>query len=454
MMTEMALQQVAARINGTVAYGDCRFSRVCTDTRQLQAGDLFVALRGPRFDAHRFLQQAVDKKACGLVVEKADPTVNLPQLVVADTTIALGQLAKLNRELFKGPVVAITGSGGKTTVKTLLRNIFAQCGNVFATKGNLNNHIGVPLSLFELAPEHNHAVIEMGASGPGEIAYLVSLACPDVGLVNNALRAHVQGFGSLEGVAKAKGEMFDGLRPDGAAVVNLDDPLVDIWLGQIGSRPRVTFSVTGKSADLVAADIGEADDGRVHFVLSTPAGSCPVSLQLIGRHNVANALAAAACAYAVGVDLAAIKAGLEASEAVAGRMQRKSGANGSTVIDDSYNANPDSAKAAVDALVRWPGKKVLVLGQMAELGDEAEEFHKDLGVYAQTAGVDVLVAVGGLTRQCSDAFGPDAHYFDDCDQAASFLRNLVDGNMVALIKGSRSAHMEQVVKALTEDGEQ
>ncbi|MCW8196528.1 UDP-N-acetylmuramoyl-tripeptide--D-alanyl-D-alanine ligase [Proteobacteria bacterium 005FR1] len=453
MINEMALQAVAASINGEVVFGDCRFTRVCTDSRQLQAGDLFVALRGPRFDAHQFLQQAADQGACGLVVEKADSSVNLPQLVVEDTTLALGQLAKLNRNLFKGSLVAITGSGGKTTVKTLLRNIFAQCGNVYATKGNLNNHIGVPLSLFELSAEHDYAVIEMGASGPGEIAYLVDLAAPDVGLVNNALRAHVEGFGSLEGVAWAKGEMFAGLREDGTAVVNLDDPQVEIWLGQAGSRRRITFSVADKAADLVAKEIIELDDGRVQFVLVTPNGECKVTLQLIGRHNVANALAAAACAHAVGIEPAAIKSGLEASEAVAGRMQRKAGIKGSTVIDDSYNANPDSAKAAVDSLVRWPGRTVLVLGQMAELGRDAEKFHQDLGLYAKTVGIDLLVAVGGLTRQCSDSFGSGAHYFEDCDQAAEFLRGLVDGNTVALIKGSRSAHMERVVKALTEGGE-
>jgi UDP-N-acetylmuramoyl-tripeptide--D-alanyl-D-alanine ligase len=453
MMTDMTLQQVASSIDGKVAFGDCRFTRVSTDTRQLQAGDLFVALRGPRFDAHKFLQQAADSKACGLVVEQADPNVNLPQLIVADTTLALGQLAKLNRNLFKGPLVAITGSGGKTTVKTLLRNIFAQCGKVYATRGNLNNHIGVPLSLFELSPEHDYAVIEMGASGPGEIAYLVDLANPDVGLVNNALRAHVEGFGSLEGVAWAKGEMFAGLRADGSAVINVDDPLVDIWLGQVGSHSRVTFSASGKSADVVATNIDERQGGRPQFQLRTPAGECSISLQLIGRHNVANALAAAACAHAAGVGLDAIKAGLEASEAVAGRMQRKSGVKGSTIIDDSYNANPDSAKAAVDSLARWPGKKILVLGQMAELGGEAEQFHKDLGAYAKAAGLDTLVAVDGMARLCSETFGAGARYFDDCDQAASYLRTLLDENTVALIKGSRSAHMEQVVTALTEGGE-
>lgn len=451
MMMEMTLQQVAARLQGNLLFGDCRFSRVCTDTRSLQAGDLFVALRGERFDAHQFLHTAADKNACGVVVEEENPEISLPQLVVKDTTLALGQLAALNRELFKGPVVAITGSGGKTTVKALLRNVLAQCGSVYATKGNLNNHIGVPLSLFELSSEHDYAVIEMGASGPGEIAYLVELTRPKVGLVNNALRAHVEGFGSLEGVAKAKGEMFVGLDSDGVAVVNLDDPQVDVWLAQAGERKKITFSALGKPADLTATDIKESGGGGVKFLLHTPTDKAPVQLQLMGRHNVANALAAAACAYALGVKTEAIKAGLESSEAVAGRMQVKQGAGGATVIDDSYNANPDSGKAAVDSLVRWPGTKILVIGDMGELGSETERFHRDLGAYARTAGVDVLVSVGTLTRKTSEAFGGGSQHFEHCDQAIAFIQTIIDGDSVVLVKGSRSAHMERVVAALAVD---
>lgn len=451
MMTTMALHEVATRIQGKLLFGDCQFSRVCTDTRSLQAGDLFVALRGDRFDAHKFLQEAVNKQASALVVEKENPEFSLPQLVVKDTTEALGQLAGLNRELFKGPLIAITGSGGKTTVKMLLHNILAHCGNVYATKGNLNNHIGVPLSLFELSPEHDYAVIEMGASGPGEIAYLVQLAKPDVGLVNNALRAHVEGFGSLEGVAKAKGEMFAGLQVNGLAVINLDDPLVDVWLGQAGERKRLTFSVDGKVADFRATDIRDGGDGHVGFVLHTPSEKVELTLQLMGKHNVANALAAAACAYAVGAGIDAIKAGLEGSEAVAGRMQVRRGSSGATIIDDSYNANPDSAKAAVDSLVRWSGRKVLVLGDMAELGRGAEQFHRDLGAYARTVGVDSLLTVGKLTRISSDAFGSEARHFDDCEQAVRFLETVVDSDSVVLVKGSRSAGMERVVSALARE---
>jgi UDP-N-acetylmuramoyl-tripeptide--D-alanyl-D-alanine ligase len=453
MMTVMALQQIAVRMQGNLLFGDCRFARVCTDTRALQPGDLFVALRGERFDAHQFLPEAAAKQASGLVVERANADIALPQLVVADTTLALGQLAGLNRELFQGPVIAITGSGGKTTVKNLLQNILANNGSVYATKGNLNNHIGVPLSLFELSAGHDYAVIEMGANGPGEIAYLVQMAKPSVGLVTNALRAHVAGFGSVEGVAKAKGEMFAGLATSATAVVNLDDSWADLWLGQIGEREKITFSLHGKAADFTASDIHHDESGRIEFVLQTPAGKVPVRLQLVGQHNVANALAAAACAYAVGVPVEAIKAGLENSEAVAGRMQVKRGLNGATIIDDSYNANPDAAKAAVDALICWPGTKVFVLGDMVELGREAERFHQDLGIYARTTGVDSLVTVGSLTRGSSEAFGAGAWHFDDCEQAVAFLKNRMDGNTVALIKGSRSARMERVVEGLSLDEE-
>ncbi|MEX1032689.1 MAG: UDP-N-acetylmuramoyl-tripeptide--D-alanyl-D-alanine ligase [Cellvibrionaceae bacterium] len=427
---------------------------MCTDTRSLQAGDLFVALHGERFDAHQFLHEAADKQACGLVGEKEDPDIPLPQLVVSDTTQALGQLAGLNRELFDRPVIAVTGSGGKTTVKTLLRNILAARGVVYATRGNLNNHIGVPLSLFELGLEHEYAVIEMGASGPGEIGYLTQLAKPDIGVVTNALRAHVEGFGSVEGVARAKGELFTGLRVDGTAIVNLDDPAVNLWLEQIGERRRITFSAKGSTADIGATEIVEAGDGRIKFTLQVQGAKTPVSLQLMGRHNVANALAAAACAHAVGLDCEAIKSGLESSEAVAGRMQIRPGIGGATVIDDSYNANPDSVTAAVNSLSQLPRNTILVLGDMGELGSDAVRFHRDLGVYARTAGIDCLVTVGSLTRNTSEEFGEGAHHFESHQQAITFLQEIIDTNTVLLIKGSRSAHMEHVVAALTISGEQ
>lgn len=454
MMRELTLQEVANRLDGNLLFGDCHFKRVCTDTRNLQAGDLFVAFRGERFDANEFLQEAADKQACGLLVERENPEVMLPQLVVKDSIKAFGKLAQVNREYFQGPLLAVTGSGGKTTVKNMLSNILSGCGKVYATRGNLNNHIGVPLSLLELDSSHDYAVIEMGASGPGEIAYLTKLAKPRIGLVTNALRAHVEGFGSLEGVAKAKGELFAGLPADGIGVVNLDDPQVDVWMDFLDEKKKISFSVQDKRADVSAGVVKETGQSGTTFSLRTPDGETSVSLRLMGRHNVANAVAAAACAYGAGAGLQAIKAGLEASDPVAGRMEAKPGLRGATVIDDSYNANPDSVKAAIDALAGWPGTKVLVLGDMGELGAGAEQLHADLGGYARGAGINLLVAVGRLSREASETFGEGARHYDDCEQAIAFLRKTVSENTTVLVKGSRSSRMERVVTALTQGGEE
>lgn len=454
MIAELALSQIASQLNGSLHFGDCRFGRVSTDTRSLQAGDLFVALRGENFDAHDFLTEAAAKKACGLLVEKVNPEIDLPQLQVADTTLALGQLGRINRQQFNGPVIAITGSGGKTTVKTLLANILSKCGCVYATRGNLNNHIGLPLSLLEISADCDFAVLELGASAAGEIAYLANLAQPQIALVNNALRAHVAGFGSVEGVARAKGELFEALSESGRAILNLDDPAADIWRGQIGERKCISFSASGKAeADLWAENIAENASGEVSFVLHSPAGQVAVQLNLLGRHNVANALAAAACAQAVGVSLEDIKAGLESSRAVAGRMEIKRGTAGAVIIDDSYNANPDSVRAALDALSRQAGEKVLVLGDLAELGPSAADLHRELGELAKQSGLDRLITVGQLTRHSQEAFGDAGRHFDNCEDAVAFIETFIGTDSVVLVKGSRSAGMERVVAALTRAGE-
>lgn len=450
-MTTLALQTIAGEIDGQLSHGDCQFDRICTDTRTLQPGDVFVALRGPRFDAHDFLDEAVRKHASALIVEKCDDSIQLPQLVVKDTTWALGQIARINREQFRGPVIGITGSCGKTTVKTLVHNILALCGNVLATRGSLNNHIGVPLTLFELNREHEFAVIEMGASAPGEIAYLAQLVKPDVALVTNALLAHVAGFGSLRGVAEAKGEIYQSLKPDAVAIVNADDPQINIWLDQTGKRNTVHFSIQGKSAEFTASEIDERVDGTVAFALSMPDARFPVHLQLLGKQNVANALAAAACAYSVGATAEHIRQGLEQSCAVSGRMQAHSGINNSIVIDDSYNANPDSVKAAVDSLVRWQGKTVLVLGDLGELGQDEQQLHEQLGSYARSAGVSCLLATGTLTPLACAAFGNGAEHFEDHAGIVSRLQELLDADTVVLVKGSRAARMEQVVNAIVVD---
>lgn len=454
MIKPLTLQQVAPLLNGTLHFGDCQFERVSTDTRNLQAGDLFVALRGENFDAHDFLAEAARKQACALVVEQVDSGIALPQLQVADTTVALGQLGRANRDNFTGPVIAITGSGGKTTVKTMLASILGKCGAVYATRGNLNNHIGLPLSLLEISADTDYAVLELGASAAGEIAYLAALAKPHVGLVNNALRAHVAGFGSVEGVAKAKGEMFEGLADEGVAILNLDDPAVELWRNQIGARKCIGFSVKDHADAVLRADkISESASGAVSFVLHTPAGESHIQLSQLGRHNVANAVAAAACAYALGISLDDIKAGLEVSRPVAGRMEVKSGIKGATIIDDSYNANPDSVRAALDALSKQPGEKTLVLGDMGELGPEAANLHRELGELAKDSGLDCLVTVGELTKNSHQAFGSAGRHFENYEDAVAFIETFIGANSVVLVKGSRSARMERVVAALTRAGE-
>ena len=452
-MTTLALKNVADRIQGSHLIGDCQFQRVSTDTRSIQAGDLFVALKGDRFDAHDFLEQAVQKHAAGVLVEQTRKDFALPQLVVNDSTRALGTIANINRKLFHGPVVAITGSGGKTTVKNLVKNILQHCGEVYATQGNLNNHIGVPLTLFELNPSHDFAVVEMGASGPGEIDYLCRIAEPTVALVNNALRAHVAGFGSVEGVAKAKGEIFAGLGDDGVAIVNVDDPHHAIWLQQIGSRKKFTFSAQGDGADFIAKDVEDLPSGGTRFQLVTPAQEIVIHLSLLGRQNVANALAAAACTYAVGADSSAIKNGLEETAAYKGRMQHRHGKKGSRLIDDSYNANPDAVKAAIDYLAKQTGDTVLVLGDLGELGQNEIQYHQELGQYAKAAGIKRLVTKGVLSKHSSVEFGENAQHFESFDALNNYLLTTISADSVVLVKGSRMSQMEHVVSALAIDGE-
>ena len=447
----MSLSDAAIQYGGTLMYPDCQFDKVSTDTRNLIPGHLFVALRGDNFDAHDFLPQAA-QTACGMIVEKPDRHLEIPQWVVPDTTLALGQVARLKRARFDGVLVAVTGSAGKTTVKEMLASIFTQASGkekVLATRGNLNNHIGVPLTLLNLTAEHRYAVIEMGASGSGEIEYLCQLAQPQVTLVNNVMPAHVAGFGSIDGIAAAKGEIYSGLNASGTAVLNLDERYTDDWRQLIGPRRCLTFSTTRRDADISADNISADALGRCHFLLQTPAGHAPVQLTLSGRHNVANALAAASMAFAVGIELGHIVAGLQGLPQVPGRMELKTLGSGNYVIDDSYNANPGAVKAAVDALLALPGSQhMLVLGDMGELGEDEVAMHADVGQYAATAGVQRLFTVGELSAHSSTAFGSGAQHFDNKQTLIDALLPLMGGGVAVLIKGSRSSGMENIVKAL------
>lgn len=452
MMHDFTLSQVAQSFGGTLMYPDCQFSTVSTDTRQIDEGQLFVALKGERFDAHQFLPE-VATRACGMVVERPVKDINVPQWIVPDTTEALGQIARLNRQAFTGPLIAVTGSSGKTTVKEMIAAILRESGDVLATKGNLNNQIGVPMTLLDLNSLHRFAVIEMGASGPGEIVYLCELARPDVALVNNVLPAHMAGFGGMDDIARAKGEIYRGVSRQGTAVINLDEPYAAQW--ERSAQARVlSYSVNDDRADFCAREIVADQLGCHTFVLVTPAGDVSVRLPLSGEHNVGNALAAAACAYAVGAELSAMSAGLSKLQAVPGRLNRHQLANGAIVIDDTYNANPGSVKAAINTLMKFSGCRTLVLGDMGELGADEARLHADVGRYAADRGVDALLAVGPLCTNAVKAFGSRGRHFESKAMLADHLRSLLVTNAVVLVKGSRFMAMEDVVQQITKSGEQ
>lgn len=440
--THKPLRAVTAQLK----QGDVEFARVNTDSRTLAEGELFVALRGERFDAHDFILDAVAKKPCALVVERFFPEINLPQLVVSDSLLALGQIAALNRSLFLRPVIAITGSSGKTTVKTLLAGILAECGSTHSTKGNFNNHIGVPLTLLQLDAHHEFAVIEMGASGPGEIEYLCSLAKPQIVMVNNVMAAHIQGFGSLQGVARAKGEIYASLPTTGTAVVNMDDRFAPDWLAGLTNRRVIRVAFQNPEADCFAQDI-EPSANSIEFSINLHGASTQVSVNAQGEHNVRNALMAAACASAVGASLQQIKQGLANFSPVAGRMSRHIGINDAQIIDDSYNANPGSVRAAIDVLAQKK-QGILVLGDLGELGPEAPQLHTELGEYARAKKIANLFTVGKLSENAARAFGTGALHFADQPSLVAHLKTIANKDTTLLIKGSRSAAMDLVVREL------
>lgn len=438
------LSATARRLRLTLQGADARYLRVVTDTRSVQPGDLFVALKGEHFDAHEFVAEAAAKGAVGaLVARKLD--VAISQIVADDTLQALQALAASWRESFELPVIAVTGSNGKTTTKQLLAAVFAMRGPVLATEGNLNNHIGVPLTLLKLRDAHRTAVIEMGASAPGEIALLAKLAQPSVGVITQAGDAHLEGFGSRAGVARAKAELFLSLQ-DGTAIINADDAYAGLWTQRAGSNRIVTFGFAAHADVRAESLLTTADDNR--FTLLTPEGSASVLLPLPGRHNIANALAAAAAGAALGLSPAAIAEGLQKVERPEGRVVSHRIASGARVIDDSYNANPTSLAAAMALLAKEPGRRILVLGDMAELGPSAGELHARAGIEAKALGLDALFALGPLSALAGKAFGIGGKSFAILDELTAALRPLLGKGTTVLVKGSRSARMERVVAAL------
>ena len=442
-----AADWIGARLEGP----DVPIHGVGTDSRRGRPGDLFVALPGERFDGHQYLAQA---EAAGAVAAMVSHPIarTLPQLIVDDTRTGLGRLAAVWRRRFPGRVVALTGSNGKTTCKEMIAAILGHDGRVLATRGNLNNDVGMPLTLLQ-ATDEDYLVLEMGANHAGEIAYLSAIANPDVALITNAGRAHLEGFGSPEGVARAKGEIVGGLKDQGTLVIPAESPWSALWQGLAGDREVVTFGWTPAAAvgcDLNSVTLTWDDAGfRTQFLARTPWGELPLELALAGRHNVRNALAALAVAGTLGVGLEAIAAGMREVRPVAGRLQPRIGRSGLRLIDDTYNANPDSVQAAIDVLAGLAGRRWLVLGDLAELGAEAAELHGAVGRMARDAGLERLYSVGPLSQAAAQAFGSGGRAFEDRQALVAALQGEVALGDLVLVKGSRSAAMETVVQSLT-----
>jgi UDP-N-acetylmuramoyl-tripeptide--D-alanyl-D-alanine ligase len=444
------LRDAATAVGGQLIGEDGPFGAVSTDSRTLAPGTLFAALRGPKFDGRDFVTAAATRGAIGAIVERAVSHA-VPQIVVAHALRALQQLGQAWRADFDVPVVAVGGSNGKTTAKEMTAAILSRMGLVMATHGNLNNHIGVPLTLMRLEAAHRSAVIEMGANRIGDVAELVRLARPTVGLITNAGAEHLEGFGTLDGVAQGEGEMVSGLEPAATAVINADDAYAGYWRSIATARRIVTFGVHA-NAEFTAQNSKQTiarGEFLTRFTLRCPLGQHPITLKAGGAHNIGNALAAAAAASAAGASLEEIALGLADFRAVAGRLQLKAGARDSWIIDDSYNANPSSVRAGLEVLRSLPGATWLVLGDMAELGEFAEDSHAHMGAYARDCGIKRLFAVGPQSSRAVETFGSGAEWFADADSLTRRLQAEIAPGVTVLVKGSRVNRLERVVQALT-----
>ena len=447
----MRLQEAAQALGGRAVGDNVEFMSVSTDTRENLAGKLFVALRGERFDAHDFLAQALAQGAVAAMVESRDglqvPT-GLPLLQVTDTRLALGALAGYWRNQFKLPVIGVTGSNGKTTVKEMCAAILrAWLGpeSVLATQGNLNNDIGLPQMLLRLNTTHRAAVIEMGMNHPGEIAYLAALARPTVAIVTNAQRAHLAGMGGLQAVAEEKGEIYRALAPEGVAVINADDEHAAYWYANHGEADICSFGLV-PTANVSARCRAQGLGSQMEIL--TPQGEASFFLPAPGLHNVRNALGAAAACLAAGSPFDAVVAGLSGFVAAKGRLQPKPAIGGATLLDDTYNANPDSVRAGIDVLASTPGRKLLVLGDMGEIGEMSAQYHDEIGGYAKSSGVDALFALGEQSALAARNFGSGGEHFDSVEGLVEAIRPELGTDVVVLVKGSRFMRMERVAEAL------
>lgn len=448
----MDLVGAARAVQGRLEGDNPRFESVSTDSRQDLRGKLFIALKGERFDAHDFLAEVAAQGAVGAMVdERSDlaAPAGLPLIRVPDTRLAFGKLAASWRAGFSIPLIGITGSNGKTTVKEMCASIMrAWLGDdaVLATQGNLNNDIGVPTMLLRLRSEHRAAVIEMGMNHPGEIAYLAAIAAPTVAIVNNAQRAHLEGMGGLRAVAEEKGALFDALTADGTAIINADDEHAGFWRERLPGCASLSFGFS-PAADVRAGVEATLFGSRLS--LHTPQGNAQLELVTPGLHNARNALGAAAACLAAGAPLEAVLRGLEGFAGAKGRLQRKTAAGGAVLIDDTYNANPDSVRAGIDVLAATPGPKFLVLGDMGEIGEMSAQCHDEIGGYARSAGVDRLFALGEQSRLAARNFGSGGEHFETVDALAAAVLPLLTPEVIVLVKGSRFMRMERVVDALS-----
>ncbi|MGR8978833.1 MAG: UDP-N-acetylmuramoyl-tripeptide--D-alanyl-D-alanine ligase [Gammaproteobacteria bacterium] len=449
---QMLLSEIARITGGCLIGQDAPVSSVSIDTRTIKPGDLYVGIKGCQFDGNDFVGEAAEAGAIAAMVQRGVPAA-ISTVVVDDTRLALADLAAEWRKKSSATIVGLTGSNGKTTVKEMVAAILSETGSVLYTQGNLNNEIGVPLTLLRLTERHQFGVIEMGANHAGEIAFTSKIANPDVAIITNAGAAHLEGFGSIDGVARAKGEIFEMLKPEGVAIINHDDTYFDYWKGVAGKRQSLSFGLN-EGADVKATAIKtEIIENRfaTTFRLSTAQGGMDCTLRLAGRHNVINALSAGAAALALGIDLEQIRTGLKKLQPVTGRLQPLVGRKGNIVIDDTYNANSASLKAGLDVLAAMGGEPWLVMGAFAELGSDTLRLHREMGEMIKSSGVSRLLAIGSDAKMTVEAFGKGASFFDTQEELIASLKRELKGTETILIKGSRMRRMENVAAALVEN---
>lgn len=455
-MIKLKLSTAAKALNAKFIGKDVTFIGAHNDTRELKEDNLFIAITGPNFDGHDFIESAKATGAAAVMVTR-EIDIDIPQLIVKDTTEAMGQLAKYWRDQFDIPFVGITGSVGKTTTRQMTGAILSQMGKTLISEGNKNNFYGVPLTLFRLGKEHHYAVIEMGADRPNDITYLVNIVRPQVATVTMVAPVHIEvkegiGFGSVEGVLKEKTQIFSRLSENGIAVLNADSPYLDFWNKELSDHQRITFGLYD-TADVTATDLRPNDIMQYEFTLHTPIGKQRVKLSSLGRHNVQNALCASAMAIAVGASLEDIRAGLANVPTVARRMISKKGYKGSTIIDDSYNANSVATHAVLDMLADYQDKKrIMVFGDMRELGNMSEQLHREIGEHAKETNLDYFFAYGPESRITVEAIDePYAKHFKTHEELAAELKPLLDKNTIVVVKGSLGMHMNKVIELITEE---